>query len=179
MSHQTAGLTRTGAIGRQLLCHGVSAVEQTVPVRRWRMPLQPQRRFDRSMGPSESQRAVPKPVRLVRPCCHERKKGSHRNRKGNEFRNGTGRDAVCSEPRTASATCADAVGRCRRRWCHIDGCVGRRALEVQEFVMNRFRVKSTRSYVSSIDHYLGAVPEAAQHASVLPGKVSTLLHARR
>ena len=33
--------------------------------------------------------------------------------------------------------------------------------------MDRFRVKSTRSHVSSINHYLDAVPEAAQRASVL------------
>ena len=125
LSHQTAGLTRTGAIGSQLLSNGVSAVEQTVPVRRWRISFRPQRRFDRSMGPSESQRAVPKSVRLARPCCSPRKKASHRNRKGNEFRNGTGTDAVCSVPRTASATCADLVDRCRRRWCDPDGCVGR------------------------------------------------------
>ena len=45
--------------------------------------------------------------------------------------------------------------------------------------MDRFRVKSTRSHVSSINHYLDAVPEAAQRASVLPGMVSTLHHARR
>ena len=67
LSHQTAGLTRTGAIGSQLLSHGVSAVEQTVPVCRLRPSLRPRRRFDRSIGPSESQRAVPKSVRVVRP----------------------------------------------------------------------------------------------------------------
>ena len=65
--HQTAGLTRTGAIGSQLLSHGVSAVEQTVPVCRLRLSFRPRRRFDRSIDPSESQRAAPKSVRVVRP----------------------------------------------------------------------------------------------------------------
>ena len=67
LSHQTAGLTRTGAIGSQLLSHGVSAVEQTVPVCRLRLSFRPRRRFDRSIDPSESQRAAPKSVRVVRP----------------------------------------------------------------------------------------------------------------
>ena len=75
LSHQTAGLTRTGAIGSRLLSHGVSAVEQTVPVWCLRPSLRPRRRFDRSIGPSESQRAVPKSVRVVRPLPLARRRG--------------------------------------------------------------------------------------------------------
>ena len=67
LSHQTAGLTRTGSIGSQLLSHVLSAVELTAPVWCLRPSLRPRRRFDRSIGPSESQRAVPKSVRVVRP----------------------------------------------------------------------------------------------------------------
>ena len=75
LSHQTAGLTRTGAIGSQLLSHGVSAVEQTVPVCRLRLSFRPRRRFDRSIDPSESQRAAPKSVRVVRPLPLARRRG--------------------------------------------------------------------------------------------------------
>ena len=103
---RAAPRARTAAAGLSKKRHGVSAVEQTVPVCRLRMRFRPQRRFDRSMGPSKSQRAVRKSVRLARPSHYPEKKASHRNRKANEFRNGTGIDAVCSVPCTASATCA-------------------------------------------------------------------------
>jgi hypothetical protein len=67
LSHQTARLTRTAALGRQLPRHGMRLAEQPSQQPRLRKPLRPQRRFDRSIGPSESQRAVPKSVRVVRP----------------------------------------------------------------------------------------------------------------
>ena len=57
---------RTGALGSQLSRHAVSAAVSPVPVGRLAMPLRLVGPFDRSNGPCEGQRAVPKPVRLMR-----------------------------------------------------------------------------------------------------------------